>query len=71
MSQLQERLAQLSPAKQQLLELYLQRQNGSRPSSIIPHREGLETAPLSFAQQRFGFLASLNRITPVTIHLMF
>jgi hypothetical protein len=58
---LTERLASLSPAKRELLELMLQQSGaGGAVNPTIPRRANRNSAQLSFAQQRLWFLNQLE-----------
>lgn len=61
-----DQIAQLSPEKRALLELKLQQKlqgTATKPSGV--RREARTTAPLSFTQQRFWFLAQLEPDRPI------
>jgi len=61
MSTIEERIANLSPAKRALLEQYLQtKATAHSPTPIIPRRTTDQSLPLSFAQQRLWFLQQLR-----------
>jgi amino acid adenylation domain-containing protein len=64
---LRKRLADLPPAKQQLVERLLQAERGADPRpAAIPRRPPSNIAPLSYAQQRMWFL---NQLYPNTAAL--
>ncbi|MBI5100062.1 MAG: amino acid adenylation domain-containing protein, partial [Nitrospirae bacterium] len=57
MNKMSDRISQLSPAKRALLEKTLRKKGAGLPSQkTIPRIESRESAPLSFAQERFWFL---------------
>ncbi|MDT5062902.1 MAG: hypothetical protein QOH63_3361, partial [Acidobacteriota bacterium] len=61
MSNLQERIAGLSPEKRELFLRLLQKQGvTTSPLPIVPRKRDAGHAPLSFAQQRLWFLAQLE-----------
>ncbi len=66
MSDLSERVANLSPEKRALLSLRLKQQAGkaSKPAAI-PRRVATTPAPLSFAQQRLWFIDQLDPNSPL------
>ena len=62
---LNEQIADLSPAKRALLELRLKQTNRETPRGpAIPRRAKQDSAPLSFAQQRLWFLNELQPGNP-------
>lgn len=66
MDDLVQRIARLSPAKRQLLELRLRQHGLSLPTStLIPRRTTPGPWPLSFAQQRLWFLNQLEPDKPI------
>ncbi len=66
MTELDDRIANLSPAKRRLLELRLQALGGGALQDFgIPRREGDGPAPLSYTQERFWFVHELESETPL------